>query len=113
MSYDVSIGAHSFNYTSNLSKLFHACISDNEGKTGIAALDGKTGAVAASILAGAFDAANNLHARVWTVKDGATKFRETYDAPNGWGDVEGGLIFMARIMAACQANARKRVRVCA
>lgn len=110
MSYDVSIGNSSFNYTYNMAPLFHACIK-GESNAGILALDGLTGAHASRILADAFDRAVILHCEGWDITRGCDAFRKRFDAPNKWGSTDGALIFMAQIMAACHANPRKRVRV--
>ena len=101
MSYDVAIGDFDANYTYNLADLFH-----NHIDGGIRALDGLPGSVALVRLNGFFESVMWEH-----IKIGKDQFREKYDSPNGWGDVDGALIFMARIMAACAMNPDGKVRV--
>lgn len=98
MSYDVSIGGFEANYTSNVSKMWYDSISDTGAGGGLRELNGRTGEEAHRILSFAFDRLNKMHPF-------------NYDAPNGWGSTEGGLIFMARIMAACAKYPNERVSV--
>ena len=101
MSYDVEIGDFHANYTYNLSDLFRTHMDG-----GIGSLDGLKGSVALARLNGFFESVMREH-----IKLGKDQFREKYDAPNGWGSVDGALIFMARIMAACAVNPDGKVRV--
>lgn len=108
MSYDVSIGDCWFNYTWNLSRMFYEHIPASDGSEGgINALDGLTGRDALQLIAGAFDMLNNTYC----LAGSTSAFRRKYDAENGWGSTDGALIFLARIMAACAANPRKKVSV--
>lgn len=102
MSYDVSIGDQSFNYTYNLSAFFRDHMPE-----GINGLSGLTGKQAAASLSAAFVQIHTTYGRT-----GKAHICAKYDAPNGWGSVVGALIFLGRLMAACQANPRKRVHVC-
>lgn len=88
MSYDVGIGDFDANYTSNASKLWYDSIDDTGFGGGLIELHGMTGKEAHGVLSWAFDRLNTMRPF-------------NYDAPNGWGSTSGGLIFMARIMAAC------------
>lgn len=107
MSYDVSIGDDSFNYTYNVSALFHDHIDG-----GLKSLDGLTGKKSAEVLGEAFDRIHSTLLSVW-VRDevGEPLFCARYDSTNGWGSTVGALIFLAQIMAACHRNPRKKVRV--
>lgn len=127
MSYDVIINDDiSFNYTSNMSKIFHDHIEGEGGRTGLQALDGKTGAEAAQMLGDAFTALDRTHddlasdekvswkdaagqKRVETSGDVA--MRDKYDAPNGWGTTLSAVIFMGRVMAACTEYPEEIIRV--
>jgi hypothetical protein len=107
MSYDVYIGDRSFNYTSNVSKLFYDHIPD-----GIHALHGLTGKQAVEVLDGAFNRLNRTRIDLWREHDvGEPRFCAKYDAPNGWGSALGAIVFLAEILAACAQNPRKKVRV--
>ena len=113
MSYDVSIGKDSFNYTYNVSQLFYDHIPEIEGdRGGLGRLDGKTGKQAFEILADAFERIHTTKLDLWE-RDavGEPRFCARYDAPNGWGSAVGALIFLAQIMAACARNPRGKVRV--
>ncbi len=114
MSYDVWIGDASFNYTSNVSRLFYDHIPEQRNRGGLHELDGLTGAQASRLLSDAFSAIHGTYLRVWTEGEvGAATFCQAYDANNGWGSTVGALIFLAQILAACATNPRKRVRVSA
>lgn len=109
MSYDVSIGDQSFNYTSNVAKLWYDHIPDDGKGGGLHELHGLTGKEAVALLGEAFSRIDD--ARFGNGRDHA--FFSQYDAANGWGSAYGGLLFMARIMTACAKNPRKKVHVCA
>lgn len=100
MSYDIDIGGEDFNYTWNLGRLFYDFIPavDSE-RGGLHELHGKTGSQARDILSGAFDRMNHSDA----------VHRQRYDAPNGWGSTAGAILFLARIMAACNRHPRSKV----
>lgn len=107
MSYDVSIGSDSFNYTYNVSSLF---CDHMEG--GLRSLNGLTGRQACEVIAGAFDALHDKKMRLWRHDDvGEPRFCAEYDSKNGWGSAVGGILFLAQIFAACHRNPRKIVRV--
>lgn len=107
MSYDVTIGQDSFNYTYNVAELFY-----DHMEHGIGTLDGLSGKDAVDILSSAFDGIHSTYIKEWD-RDaiGAPKFCARYDAPNGWGSAVGGLIFLAQILAACARNPLETVRV--
>lgn len=112
MSYDVAIGEYDGNYTYNLAKLFHDHIRDEDGKTGLQCLDGRTGKQAGDLLKGAWSRIHSEYLSAWKDGDvGAPSFCQKYDAPNGWGSAVGALIFLGELTAACSANPRRRVRV--
>jgi len=112
MSYDISIGRESFNYTSNVSKLFYDHIPDTGKGGGLHELEGVTGKQALDIIDDAFEAINRTRHRLWSAGDiGEPKMGSAYDAPNGWGSLIGALIFLAQVMGACAKNPRKIVRV--
>lgn len=115
MSYDIYIGAEDFNYTSNVSALFYDHIPASDGgRGGLHELHGKTGRQAAEILGGAFDRIYTTYGKLWNGNAiGEPAFCARYDAKNGWGSTVGALIFLSRVMAACQANPRRKVSVSA
>lgn len=96
MSYDVTIGDFEANYTSNVSSMWYYSM----GELGMSSIDGMPGRDAHAVLSNAFDKLRLEH------------FFINYEPPvNGWGSAEGGLIFMARIMAACARYPDEIVRV--
>lgn len=118
MSYDVSIGDFSENYTSNVAALFYEHIpATDEKKGGLHALDGLTGKQASQVLRQAWSRIHNTKLDCWrasTHKEtvvGEPEFCARYDAPNGWGSTVGALIFLAEITSACACNPRKKVSV--
>lgn len=116
MSYDVSIGSESFNYTSNVGGLFYDHMPEDEDsdRGGLHTLDGVTGKRAGDKIAAALDRIDATRREDWSNGVvGDPRFCAKYDAENGWGSTIGGLIFLTRIMAACYQNPRKIVRVCA
>lgn len=115
MSYDIDIGRENFNYTSNVARLFYDHIpATDEERGGLHSLNGLTGKQAAEVLRVAFDQIDRSVMRDWNDTDvGEPKFCGRYDPANGWGSTVGALVFLARIMAACHANPRCKVRVCA
>lgn len=108
MSYDVRIGDEDFNYTYNLADLFHDVIPSRENShvSGPQALHGKTGEAAAVILRDAIKRIDAIR-----VQMGDAEMCRTYNAPNGWGTVLGGTLFLTRIMMACQENPDEIVSV--
>lgn len=112
MSYDVSIGDDSFNYTSNVAALFYDHIPAEHSRGGIHEIDGLTGRQAALVLGQAFCRMDNTRSSHWRDDEvGEPAFCARYDARNGWGSAIGGMIFLALIMDACVRYPRKRVRV--
>lgn len=107
MSYDVTIGDQSFNYTSNVSDLFYDHIVG-----GLPSLDGLTGKQAGERLRQAFKAINDTRNALWSEgAKGEPEFCAKYDAPNGWGSAIGGILFLARIFSACAQHPRSILRV--
>lgn len=108
MSYDVCVGKDSdFNYTSNLSPLFHAHIKGLDGETGLHALDGLPVKTAAELLR---DGIASMERELCDV--GAQQFCARYDAPNGWGSAIGAIAWLSLVMAAAyDAKGRGRVSV--
>lgn len=114
MSYDVSIGPRSFNYTSNASALFYDHIADVTAGGGIHELHGKTGREACQIIQEALERINRTRHDLWSVNAvGEPKFFARYDAPNGWGSALGAILFLSQILGACAEHPRKRVSVSA
>lgn len=112
MSYDVGIGSESFNFTSNVSKLFYDHIPDTGKGGGLHEIRGLTGKQAVAVLHEAFDRIERRRIELWQTNDvGEPHFCARYDVANGWGSAVGGLIFLAQILAACASNPRKRVHV--
>lgn len=112
MSYDISIGGESFNYTYNVSKLFYDHIADNGQGGGLRELDGKTGKACGDIISVAFEEIQRTYLNDWSEKHvGEPVFCARYDSKNGWGSTVGALIFLSKIMAACYQNPRKRLRL--
>jgi len=111
VSYDVDIGGESFNYTYNVSRLFHDHIK-GDAATGIQALDGLTGKRAAQLISAAFAEIDRKVMNLWD-RDavGEPRFCALYDAANGWGSAVGGILFLASIMGACTRHPRAIVRV--
>lgn len=111
MSYDVSIGANSFNYTSNGNELFyshmpaHERVDDNgavtEDRGGIPGLDGLTGREAGARILAGMESMNRERNRLGSDAPGEAEMCAKYDNPNGWGSLVGMLLFLGRIAAAC------------
>jgi len=101
MSYDVYIGKHSHNYTSNMSGLFNEIIhdEDNEFNEGLHVLHGLNGCQALPILKEALQQAH-YHDHI-----------EGFDPTNGWGTAHGGLMFLARIAIDCAMNPYETIKV--
>lgn len=115
MSYDIDIGPEDFNYTWNLSPLFHAHIRDGE-LTGFNAINGKTGAGALKVLARAVEGIDReygegLLPHGMTCLDADREVQRKYDPPNGWGSYISAMHLLMRLMAACNRHRRSRVRV--
>jgi hypothetical protein len=105
MSYDVTIGKESLNYTSNLFRLWYDHMPDmGQGKRGLREIDGLTGKKAANLLARCLV---NMH-RTYQ-KDPAMAY--LYDSPNGWGTTLGAILFTSELMGLCMAHPRSRVWV--
>lgn len=107
VSYDVSIGDESFNYTFNVSALFYDHMNG-----GIRSLDGLTGKAACEVLSKAFLAINQTKMDLWSRDHvGEPRFCAKYDSPNGWGSAVGAILFLVEVFDACRRNPRKRLRV--
>lgn len=89
MSYDMQIGAESFNYTWNVGKMWR----DIYPKDGIRAHYGKTGKEASEIL-------TVLYMAMVFRKDKLIKMNPT----NGWGDYYGALEFVHKLICASLRN---------
>ena len=114
MSYDITVGDVDFNVTFNLSALFYDHIPVERNRGGLHELDGLTGSAAASVLGQVFGRIDETRNRLWKLDAvGEPEFCAKYDAPNGWGSAIGGIIFLAKLMAACRENPRSKVRVSA
>jgi len=114
MSYDVSIGDFSGNYTSNVAALFYDHIPAERSRGGLHELHGLTGRQAVDVLRNAFNRIHSTKINGWSHDQvGEPGFCARYDAPNGWGSAIGGLIFLSQILAACAAHPRRRVTVSA
>ena len=116
MSYDVSIGKDSFNYTSNVAALFydHMPADDVSERGGLHTLSGCTGRIAGDKLAKAlFRIERTRFELCESGAIGEPRFCAKYDARNGWGSAIGGISFLSRVMAACYQNPRKIVSVSA
>jgi len=119
MSYDVSIGDFDANYTSNVAALFYDHIPARDSRGGLHELHGKTGKQAVAILNEAWSRIHATKLQTWreNLKGeavvGEPEMCAKYDAPNGWGSMVGGLIFLGQITVACASNPRKKVSVCA
>jgi len=117
MSYYISVGDQSLNYTSNGCALFYDHIPALDSRGGLHELDGKTGAQAVAIIGEAWSRIHTTKLDVWrshignVAVVGEPEFCAKYDPPNGWGSTVGALIYLGQIMAMCAANPRKRVRV--
>lgn len=112
MSYDISIGGESFNYTSNVSMLFYEHIPEHRDCGGLRELHGLTGKQAGLLLKDAFNRIDRTRHETWSGElVGEPAFCARYDAKNGWGSTVGALIFLSMVMAACFANPRSKVSV--
>lgn len=112
MSYDVSIGKVSLNYTWNGNALFFDHIPAMRRSGGINELDGLTGRQAAAVISDALDRIVSTQRNLQRDGDiGAPLFCARYDPPNGWGSTVGALIFLSRILAACALHPSHRVSV--
>jgi len=111
MSYDLWIADKSFNYTSNVSRLFYDHIpAERTERGGLWELIGLTGKQAIPVLSDAFDRISETVLSCW--KDdsvGEPVFCARYDASNGWGSTVGALIFLSQILAACALHPRHKI----
>ena len=89
MSYDMSIGDESFNYTYNVAQMWYACYP----KKGIRKHYGKSGKRAVKILRKLRD----------YMEENEEKLRE-YEPDNGWGSYKGALAFVSDLIAASLRN---------
>jgi hypothetical protein len=113
MSYDVTVGEFSVNYTSNVHAVFHDHIH-REGVTGLQALHGLYGFQASAVLYGAWSNLNaTRHAMYVEGAVGEPAMSEKYDVANGWGSLIGALIILGKITAACAEYPHEIVEVSA
>jgi hypothetical protein len=121
MSYDIYVGDAEFNYTYNLSSLFHKHIKNDDG-AGIRCLDGLTGKQAAAVLWAAFESIDEEYMNTFsahrigigddtTCIDADKTMSSRYTPLNGWGSYTSALIFLGKLLAACAANPRNKVKV--
>lgn len=112
MSYDVTFGEESFNYTYNVAKFFQDHFPASDRERGLRGLNGLTGAEAVVLLTTTFSNVERTRIRLWENHAvGEPKFCALYDAPNGWGSLLGAIVFLAQILAACAANPEERVTI--
>jgi hypothetical protein len=102
MSYDVSFFVtervgDELNYTYNCATMFYLAL---EGDGGLRGLDGVTGA----------DAAISLSRAVKKMKDWPDAFR-ALNPPNGWGDYDGALQFLERLLQNCLSHPTAKIRI--
>lgn len=99
MSYDVSIGTFTGNYTSSCSAVWYDHFPNGNGLHG---LNGMTGAQAAEEFEGFWKKLNETRRRLYVENvPGEPVMTAKYDASNGWGSLIGALIFVGQIQAAC------------
>lgn len=107
MSYDVTIGEFTRNYTSNGSEIFY-----NHMDGGIPALHGLTGNEAGNKISMWID---SFGAEMMSLWDGGAvgepKLAALYDSKNGWGSTIHAIIFLMSILDACRKNPRNKVDV--
>lgn len=112
MSYDVSIGKWSGNFTFNsLGKLCRVHLDRGDG---LKSLDGMTGKEAAEKILrfwGSVNAERVKHLSSDIV--GEPKFCSIYDSENGWGSLVGALVFMGELTAACAKHQNAKIVVSA
>jgi hypothetical protein len=126
MSYDVSVGDASFNYTFNLANFFADFMperDEGEGKggredrfDGLWALDGLTGKQAVEKLEDFFVNVDRGVSRLYRAPNYGSgpayeELGRKYDPDNGWGCVGSAMVFLGRLMGACARNPKARVRV--
>ena len=87
MSYDVTVGSQEFNYTYNMGPFFLAY-----GVHPLADLSGLSRESAMIAISSALYLLS---------REDHEELRNKYDAPNGWGDVEGATRFLFNIYMAC------------
>lgn len=95
MSYDVHIGQHGLNYTSNGSSFFYDHMVE-----GLFRIDGLSGREASHVLAACFESLNQTY-----VRDGDDAMRSKYSG------LTEQLIFLGRILGLCTENPDEVVRV--
>lgn len=109
MSYDVSIGDCSFNYTSNVSHFLYKHFPNGNGLHGIC---GMTGKQAQSEFSGFWESVHRELIDLCKEGDvGEPNLCARYDAPNGWGSLVGAIIFISRIQSACEKYPRRKISV--
>lgn len=110
MSYDVSVGKRSFNYTSNCSEIWYNHFPNGDGIRG---LHGMTGKVARDEFEGFW---SNIEIERQSMYQGGVSgepaFCAKYDCPTGWGSTVGALLFVSQIQSACMIHPKKQIHVC-
>lgn len=90
MSYDVTAGGESFNYTSNMSRFFKdfgVYPGSWEGRN-------------------RFEVADEIDLAFTSIEaNQISALKSEYDAPNGWGDVEGATKFLREVRGGCRMEA--------
>lgn len=110
MSYDVSVGKWSGNFTFN--SLGPLCYNHLCADKGIKMLDGLTGYEAMPFLVAFWESLSAERVEVWVTEEvGEPILCERYDSPNGWGSLVGAMNFMGQLTAACGMYPKSKVRV--
>ena len=105
MSYDVSIGDATHNYTSNMWKLFRVAIPDG----GIHELHDKTGGEAMILLINGLKNIATESLKFNTYEE----FAVAYEPNNNWGSVGGAIDFLTAILKDCIADTTAVIEVSA
>ncbi len=110
MSYDVTIGNFSTNYTFNLSLFFaNYIIEGRRGRCGLKVLDGLKGAEAAKVIEKAF--ASMLRDSRTQTETPTHWFAKAYNPRNGWGDVVQAMLWLEELRRECAKRGSLIVRV--
>lgn len=107
MSYDVDIGDFEANYTSNGNDIYY-----NNLDGGLPALDGLTGKQAASkIETWIYNFDREVLDNWESAAIGEPKITEKYDSSNGWGSTIGAIIFLMKILSACNKYPKHKLKI--
>ena len=87
MSFDVEVGEQDFNYTSNMGQFF-----SDFGVHPVNHFNGVSRSGVSQMILTAFEDISDYD---------MSDLEEKYNAPNGWGDVEGAMDFLHDIYVAC------------